>query len=257
MERLRQPGKKGLGRQQLLLFGMLFLLAGMVSRSFLQNRVLQMGSITGWQLLEVMSTSSGAVAAATVALVMQALETCGIPIFAFLLVEEYETCKNRRKMLLFLLIMALVSEIPYNFVMWGKFLHLTSRSPAVAMVIGMAVLYFLHRYSENSFKHVLVRIFVGIAAVLWAVMLNVDHGVALLVVMMTMWALRKKKHLLALVGGAVAAACVLISPFYIVSAMGILPVYLCREEEPADTKIFPYLIYPVLLLVAGLLSYFI
>ena len=257
MERLRRPGKKGLGRQQLLLFGMLFLLAGMFSRSFLQNRVLQMGSLTGWQLLEVMSTSSGAVAAATVALVMQALETCAIPIFAFLLVDGYETCQNRRKMLLFLLIMALVSEIPYNVAMSGEVLYMKSRSPAVAMVIGMAVLYFLHRYSENSFKNVLVRIFVGIAAVLWAVMLSVDHGVALLVVMMAMWALRKKKHLLALVGGAVAAACVLISPFYLASAMGILPVYLCREEDPAETKIFPYLIYPVLLLAVGLLSNFI
>ena len=59
MERLRQPGKKGLGRQQLLLFGMLFLLAGMFSRSFLQNRVLQMGSLTGWQLLEMAGKKRG------------------------------------------------------------------------------------------------------------------------------------------------------------------------------------------------------
>jgi hypothetical protein len=119
------------------------------------------------------------------------------------------------------------------------------------------VLYFFHRYSEKSFKNVLVRCAIGIAAVLWAVMLNVEHGPALLIVMMVMWTLREKRHMFTLIGGAAAAACMLISPFYIVSIMGILPVHLCREETPEDTKIHPYLYYPVLLLVICLLSNFI
>jgi hypothetical protein len=125
------------------------------------------------------------------------------------------------------------------------------------MLIGVAVLYFFHRYSEKSFKNVLVRSAIGIAAVLWTVMLNVDHGPALLIVMMVMWTLRKKKHMLSLVGGVAAAACMLISPFYIVSIMGILPVHLCREETSEEMKIFPYLSYPVLLLAVCLLSNFI
>ena len=59
-------------------------------------------------------------------------------------------------------------------------------------------------------------------------------------------------------GGAVAAAaCTLISPFYALSAMGILPVHLCREETSEDMKILSYLSYPVLLLAVGLLSDFI
>lgn len=257
MERLRQPGKKGLGKQQLLFWGMLFLLAGMFSRSFLQNRVLQIGSLTGEQLLEVMSASKAAVAAATTALVLQALETCAIPIFAFLLVERFANCTSRKKLMLFLLITALVSELPYNLMASGKILDLTSRSPAVAMVIGVAVLYFFRRYRENSFGNVLVKIIVGISAVLWAVLLKVDHGVALLAVTMTMWAMRKKKHLLTLAAGSVAAACMLISPFYILSAVGILPVHLYWEEESEDPKLFSYFIYPLLLLIVGLLSYFI
>ncbi len=256
MERLNQPRKQGMSKQQVLLWGMLFLLAGIFSRSVLQNQVLQMGSLTSQQLLEKMFASETATGVATTALVMQALETCAIPVFAFLLVDGYEKSKSRKKMLLYLLIAAVVSEIPYNYAMHGELLSMSSRNPCVAMVIGMAVLYFFSRYSEKSFKNVLVMVFVGIAAVLWAVILNVEHGVAVLVVTMTMWALRRKKHLLTLFGGVVASACVLVSPFYIVSAMGILPVHLCREEEPEEPKIFPYLIYPILLLAAGLLSIF-
>lgn len=257
MERLKSPRKKGLSKQQLLFWGMLFLVAGLFSRSILQNRVLQIGSVTAKQLLDLMSASGSVVAAATVALLLQALETCAIPIFAFWLVDSFEKTRSRKKMLLFLLIMAAVSEIPYNLAMYGKLLHMTARNPAVAMVLGMAVLYFFHRYGENSFENVLIKLFVGLAAFLWVILLNVEHGVALLAVTMVMWALRKQKHLLTLLGAGASAACALISPFYIVSALGIFPVHLYREEEPTDEKVFPYLIYPALLLVIGVLACFV
>lgn len=256
MERLNQPTKKGPGKHQVLLWGILFLLAGVLGRCILQNKVLQMGSLTSQQLLEAMSASN-TMAAATAALVMQALETCAIPVFAFLLVDGYEKYRSRKTMLLYLVIAAAVSEIPYNYAMYGQLLHTASRNPAFAMVIGMAVLYFFNRYREKSFANVLVKIFVAMAAVLWAVILNVDHGAALLVVTITMWALRGKKHFLTLFGGAAASACVLFSPFYIVSAMGIFPVHLCREEETEDPALLPYLIYPILLCAAALLSIFI
>lgn len=257
MEKIENPREKGLSKNQVLFWGLMFLLAGIISRGILQNRVLQMGGLTGMQLLQLLSGSGSAMATATAALVMQALETCAIPIFAFFLVEGYEKSQSRKKLLLYLLIAAAASEIPYNYVMAGTFLHTASRNPAVAMLIGVAVLYFFHRYSEKSVMNVLVRSAIGIAAVLWAVMLNVDHGPALLIVMMVMWTLRKKKHMLTLVGGVAAAACMLISPFYIVSVMGVLPVHLCREETSEDMKIFPYLSYPVLLLAVCLLSNFV
>ena len=257
MEKIKNPEEKGLSKNQVLFWGLIFLLAGMISRGVLQTRVLQIGGLTGMQLLQLLSDSGSAMATATAALVMQALETCAIPIFAFLLVEGYEKSQSRKKLLLYLLIVAAASEIPYTYVISGSFLHTASRNPAVAMLIGMAVLYFFYRYSEKSFKNVLVRSAVGIAAVLWAVMLNVDHGPAFLIVMMVMWTLREKKHMLTLIGGMAAAACMLISPFYIVSVMGILPVHLCREETSEDMKIFSYLSYPVLLLAVGLLSNFI
>ena len=257
MEKIKNPEEKGLSKNQVLFWGLIFLLAGMISRGVLQTRVLQIGELTGMQLLQLLSDSDSAMATATAALVMQALETCAIPIFAFFLVEGYEKSQSRKKLLLYLLIAAAASEIPYNYVMAGTFLHTASRNPVIAMLIGVAVLYFFHRYSEKSFKNVLVRSAIGIAAVLWMVMLNVDHGPALLIVMMVMWTLRKKKHMLSLVGGVAAAACMLISPFYIVSIMGILPVHLCREETSEEMKIFPYLSYPVLLLAVCLLSNFI
>ena len=214
-----------------------------------------MNSLTGQQLLEVMSASRGAMAAATAALVMQALETCAVPIFAFLLVDAFVTAKSRTKLLLYLLITAVCTEIPYNLAMHGQFLNMTSRNPVVALVVGVAVLYFFRRFGENTFGNVLIKLVVGISSVLWAVMLNVDHGVALLVMVMTMWAFRNKSSLRGVFCAVAVGACTLVSPFYIFSAMGILPVHLYREEEEQEqSAIVSYAAYPVLLLTVGLLA---
>lgn len=255
MERLGRPKKRGLSKHQLLVWGMLFLLAGMISRGVLQTRVLQMGNLSTQQLLEAMSSSGAVMATATAALIMQALETCAVPIFAFLLVEGFEKTQNKKKMTLYLLSAAIVSEIPYNLAIYGKYLHMTSRNPVVGMVIGMAVLFFFRRYSGMSFQNVLVKIFVGLAALLWSIMLNVDHGVALLVVIMTMWALREKKQLRVLFAAMATSICMLISPLYIVSAMGVLPVHFyVEEEESTDLKLASFFIYAILLLSVGLLT---
>lgn len=258
MERLSRHERKGLNKHQLLFWGLMFVVAGLFSRSFIQNRVLQMSNMTGQQLLEVISASKSAMAAATAALVMQALETCAIPIFAFLLAEGFEKTKSRPKLLLFVLITAVASEIPYNLAMYGKLLDTTSRNPAVALLIGVAVLYFFRRYRDKSFQNVFIKVFVAISSVLWAVMLNVEHGVALLIMVMTMWALRNKKSLRALFSSFAAAICMIISPFYIVSAMGILPVHLYREDEQEQEQnvVLLYAAYPVLLLVVGVLAKF-
>ena len=258
MERLAQPRKRGLGKNQVLFWGLLFLLAGMISRGFLQNRVLQMGDLTAQQLLEAMSASGAAMAAATAALVMQALEACATPIFAFLLMEGFRKTKNRKQMFLYLALTAALSEIPYNLVTSGKVLELTTRNPAVAMVIGMLVLYFFSRYEAKSMQNTLIKTVVCIAALLWCVMLNVEHGVALLVVTMVMWAFRNKGQRRIIFGAVAATACFMMSVFYIFSAMGILPVHFYREEEEQpELGIGMYLAYPILLLAVGLLSYLI
>ena len=197
-------------------------------------------------------------AAATASLVMQALETCAVPIFAFLLVVVFEKTKSRKKLFLNLLLTSAVSEIPYNLAMGGKLLDLTSRSPALAMVIGLLVLYFFQRYEEKSMQNALVKVIVCIAAILWCVMLKVEHGVALLVVTMVMWAFRNKGQRRIIFGAVAATACFMMSVFYIFSAMGILPVHFYREEEEQpELGIGMYLAYPILLLAVGLLSFLI
>ncbi len=257
MRRLGQIERKGISKLSLLIWGLVFVLAGILSRSILQNGILQMNTLSGEELTAKLSASTAAMAVATVALVLQAAETCAIPVVAFLLVNGFEKAKSRKKLLLCLVVMAAVSEIPHNLAMYGSAFHTATRNPAVALVIGLAVMYFFRRLSENTFANVLVKIFVGLSAVLWAAMLNVEHGLPLLVVIMVMWALREKKSMGILFGGAAASGCVIFSPFYIGAALGILPVHFYRaQEEEKELPLAVYAVYPAALAILGLVSIF-
>lgn len=257
MRRLGQTEKKGLSKLHLLIWGLAFVLIGIISRSILQNGILQMDALTGEALLDKLSGSNNMMIIATVALVLQALETCAIPILAFLLVNAFHKGKEGKKLFLCVLAMAAISEIPYNLAMYGKWIYTTTRNPAVTLVVGLVVLYFFRRLSENSFANVLIKTFVGLAAVLWTVMLNVEHGIPMLVLIMVLWALREKKTMRVLGGGAVAAICMMFSPMYLLSAVGIFPVHYFREEEEdVALEMGYYAIYPAMLAVFGIVSLF-
>lgn len=255
MTRLTRSERKGLNKPQLLIWGLVFALIGILSRSILQNGILHANTLTGEELLAVISSSNIMMAVATAAIVMQVIEVCAIPIFAFLLVDGFEKAKDIKKLALCLLAVALISEIPYNLAMYGTLLHTATRNPAMTLVIGLAAMYFFDRFRENSFANVLIKLFVGLCAVLWVVLLNVEHGLPLLLVILAMWALRNKKSMRILFGGAAAALCAMFSPMYMASALGILPVYFYREEEesPAQISLALYAVYPAILLVAGII----
>ena len=88
MERLgntRPTG--GLHAGALRAWGMLFVVAGIVSRAILQNQMLGVGLRSMQELMELMQASDTAMIVATIAIVLQATETVAVPIFVFLLFE--------------------------------------------------------------------------------------------------------------------------------------------------------------------------
>ena len=71
MERLGNTRPTGMNTNGLRTWGMLFILAGIISRSILQNELLGMLNISGAGLLDVMQNVEGAMTMAAVALVLQ------------------------------------------------------------------------------------------------------------------------------------------------------------------------------------------
>ena len=95
MDRLISKKQSGITSNALHTWGMLFLTIGIIGKSIFQNRLLGAVGLNTQQLLAAMDASPDAMMYATIGLVMQAMETCAVPIFAYLLVEGWQHTESR------------------------------------------------------------------------------------------------------------------------------------------------------------------
>ena len=248
MERIQDTKASGLTGSALHTWGMLFLTLGIVGKSILQNRLLNLGQISAQQLLEAMQGSDTVMIYATLALVLQALETCAVPIFAFLLAEGVQHTANFRNYCLRVAGLAVLSEIPYNLAMSGKMLDLSSRNPVFGLVMALIMVYFYRRFSEKSVFHTLIRVAITVSAILWCSMLSVKYGGCLIFVFVVMWMLRKNPSVRNIAGASAALVCSLSSMFFMASPMGVMTIHFYNGEKGEQNRAVNYLAYPVLLL---------
>ena len=257
MERINTPKPRGITGSGLRIWGMLFLVVGILGRSLLQNRILGLGSAGVQELLEgVLSTETG-MAIATVSLVMQALETMAAPVFCFLLVEGVQHTGDIKLYFARVAGVAVLSELPYNFAMSGKVLDLSSRNPVFGLVFALIMLYLYRRYEGKNAGRVLLRIVFTVAAVMWPIILKVQDGACCVILAAVLWLCREKKQYRAFIGCAAAACCSVLSPFYLAAPMGFMAIHFYRGEKGDENKLVNYLAYPALLIAAAVAVKFI
>lgn len=253
MERLASSRRRsGLHTGNLRAWGMLFAVAGIVSRAILQNRLLGVGLWTNEELMELMETSDTAMIIATVALVLQAVETVAVPIFVFLLFEGFQHTSDWKKYMARVAGLALLTEIPFDLAMNGKVLEFGTQNPVLGLVLCMVLLYLFHRFEGKK----LICVIMALAGLAWALMLKIDHGIPMLLMICVIHLFRNKKMFMGFSGMAAAALCAGISIFYIVAPMGFLAIHFYNGEEGESNRVVNYLFYPVTLLVIGLIAKF-
>lgn len=250
-----QPRQKGgVNRGTLRLWAMVCLTLGTMGFAIIQNGLLKLHSMNGQALLAAMEADPRVMGYATVALVLQAINCCAVPLFAFLLAEGAERTKSWGKYFLRVLAVAALSELPFNLAVGGKWVDASSRNPAFGLVLALLMLYFFRHYSQKSLGHYAIRAFVAVAAVLWALMLNIQEGAPLVVLTAVLWLLRKKKVLWMVFGCVAAFACSLFSPFYMLSPMVFIILHFYNGEKGEENIWLKHLAYPVVLLALALVG---
>lgn len=254
MERLSKNKHNGMNGNAFRTWGLLFLAAGVIGRGILQTHMLGIGQVNAQQLLEIIGSSERAMMLATLSLVLQALETCALPIYALLLVNGVENTSDFKAYFLRIAGLALLCEIPYNLAMNGKFLAFDSRNPVFSLVLCMVMLYFFRRYAGTKLSNVLIKVAVTAAAVVWAEMLSIDFGSAMVLVTAVLWAFSSKPLYRNFAGAAAVIVCTVISPFFLAAPMGFLAVHLYNGEKSTNSRTTHYLSYPAVLLAACLVG---
>lgn len=252
-ERLVSERSRGLNTTGLRTWGLLFLVLAAAGKALLQNRILQMNGAV--DLMAVLNAEGG-MAVATVALILQAVEGCALPIFAFLAVEGAVHTSDFIKYLIRVAGLAVLTELPYNFAMSGKLVDLSDRNPVFAVALVLVLIYFYRRYEGNSVRNLLIKLAVTAAAFVWAMMLGIDHGPAFVLVSAVLWAMRNKPNLRNLVASSAMLLCCLISPFYLAAPMGFMFVHLYNGEKGPSKREIHYLVYPLALMLIGLIGFF-
>lgn len=256
MERIQPRRNKGLTTAGLRVWGMLFVAAGVVGRSIIQNRILGLNDPNSPGLLAVLESNPDLMMYATIAVVLQALETCAVPIFAFLLTEGMEHTSDVKKYLLRVLGIAAVSEIPYNIAISGKLLDFGTRNPVFGLVFAMVVILFSKHYGEKTFKNVLIWILVALCGAAWCTMLRIECGSILVIISAVLWAFRAKPSYRNVAGATATIVCSLRSMFFMAAPMGFLAVFLYNGEEGDENPTVKYAAYPAILLVAAVAGMF-
>ncbi len=266
-ERIEPRRVSGNSIQVLRNWALLFLAAGIVGQSIIQNRILNIMELNGEQLLEVMNSSKTNLALATSAIILQVVMYCALPLFLFMLIEGVTHTSSLRNYLLRVAGMALVSEIPYDLAMNGRAFDWADQNPVFGLLLGMVMIYFFKVYCKGKLKSILITFFVVLVSILWIDMLRIADGLVIVIMTTVLWFTRKSRKVQLYVGALVMCFCVVLpsgdvgtlgSLRYLAAPMSFLLIFRYNEEPGESGYIFNYAAYPVLLLcvwIAGMVLF--
>lgn len=249
MEQNVKKRKRGFGARTLRLWGIAFLVAGIVGRGVIQTHMLGIVGNNTQDLLNILNTVPNAMTLTALSIALQAAETCAVPIFAMLLIEGVQNTSDFKAYFTRVLTLAVFAEIPFNLAFGAKLIDLKTRNAVFGVLICMFMLYLWKNYDAKSKKNALIKIMIAIVAILWCEMLKVDYGSALVIIVAILWTFRNNTLFFNFAGAAAAMSCTLISPFFLASPMGFLAVHSYNGDEDTNSHKYNYLLYPVMLII--------
>lgn len=193
----------------------------------------------------------------TLAVICELVSWAAIPIYAWLLVEGFRQTSNVGRYLLRLVILALVCEVPYDLVTFGRPWDFGSQNPVWALVLGLIVLLLMKlardKYRAGSTAGAIgLGVVFTLAGVLWALFLRLGtrQGLmpvgAILVVMVVIFYLLELRENTMMMSAGFVGALALVAP-----AIGVAFLHYRNETKGyADPRTgwWLYAIYPVELL---------
>jgi hypothetical protein len=239
--------KRGVDARAIRMMGWLALAAGIVGKTIIQNKLVAVDFDMSTSLL---------------GLAFYCLETIAIPVFSYLLVEGILHTKRFAYYFARVAGVAALSVIPYNLAYTGNPLNFSTQNPVIGLLVAMAMVYFFRQYGGRNLKGVAISVVVVLVSMMWVKMLNVQDGIATVLLVTTYWFCRKKQVVQVYGGAVVMVLCSVLNPnnpftsqtvafwnpFYIVGALGCLIMHFYNGDPDEGNRWVNYLAYPVMLL---------
>ncbi|MDO5305966.1 MAG: TraX family protein [bacterium] len=230
----------------LKMFACIVMLIQSVGIVIIEKGLIHLDQYTQAGLNEAMAQDSHLMTLAGMGSVMQLIGGMAIPVIAFLLVEGFKNTSDYRKYLLAVGVTALISEIPYDWAMSGKFLDMSSQNALIGTCICLMMLKCLGLFKEMSgMAGSLVRVLVVLAAVIWVSMIRAEYGLCMVLLVAVLYVFDTRNVLKTILG------CI-ISLMYVTGPIAFYGIWCYNgERKNRIPKYVYYVFYPLHLLVLG------
>lgn len=182
-------------------------------------------------------------------LVLRGIGRLAFPIYCFLVAEGYAHTRDWRRYLMNLVIFGLISELPFNLLASGTWFHSEAQNVMFTLALGLAGIGLGEQLRMEGKDTLRVLVYFGVCLAGW--LLRTDYGLEGAALILAFWLCRGGMQwwlwpavLIFAMGGMEVFA---------LAALPILSLY-NGEKGPGGPKYLFYGIYPVHMLVFGLLT---
>ncbi|ROR28178.1 TraX protein [Mobilisporobacter senegalensis] len=190
--------------------------------------------------------------------VMRAIGRLAFPIFCFLIVEGLFHTRNVNKYMLRLGIFALISEIPFDLAIKGEPFYEYYQSVYFTLLIGLAVIYGLHKikihFPSNLPVSIILQLIVILAGCILAILLKTDYNAMGVILILAFYLFREKKLFLIL--SVLFVTIVIGGRFEGIASFSLIFILLYNGLRGPKVKYLFYAFYPVHLLCLYLIATF-
>lgn len=180
--------------------------------------------------------------------VLRKVGRLAFPIYCFLLVEGFFYTRNAAKYLRNCFLFALISEIPFDMAIFGRVFYRQGQNVYFTLCIGLCVLIFLEKYrGRREAQYVLLKLAVTVLAACAGEILDVDyHWMGVLFVVL-FYCVRDRQEWIR------SLAVILAFAYEGTAPLAVIPIHFYNGERGRQMKYLFYVIYPVHLLLFGLI----
>ncbi len=184
--------------------------------------------------------------------ILRSVGRMAFPIYAFLLTEGVFHTRNRRRYVLRLGLFALISEVPFDLLVYGKLWDIQLQNVFFTLFLGALMLSVLDWISKNTdaaqVQYRQLAVIAGTAFTAW--FLRTDYDAAGIMLIALLFWFRPTPNMACLAGFILIAAAEF-RPSYILGLAAAFLLIRCYNGRRGDWngKWFFYLVYPVHLLV--------
>ena len=174
------------------------------------------------------------------------------PIYCFLLVEGFFYTKNVWKYLRNLLLFAVISEIPFNMAIFGQVFYPKGQNVYFSLALGICAMILLKRFDGFRMRQLMAQAVIIVLFLFLGEHLEVDYhwkGIAFIILFYYLKKLRFRQSVTAIVGA------IAFGLYETYAVLAFLPIYFYNGKRGRQAKYLFYAIYPLHLLVFGLLRF--